>query len=364
MKIIFEKKALLEVLDFVVSVVPNHAVLDCVKCLKIVPDVDRVTFMGTNMDQMAEGIVAAKVEDPGNPFLVDAAMLYKIVKALEGPDITIKFAQTVCMVQSCGSSFKLAVIDPEEFPEFINFTEKFKASVNTMDLVEAINGTAFCISANNVQEAYRGVKFEFDSSKLTLVALDGFRVGVRKLDCVSDVYSGIVPAKTLDAISRGFTDEKTEISADDKFISFSNGKFKLISKLINGSFLDYKTALPSAKGAKVVIDTQKLGNMLTKAGLVVGEKVRQPLVLKIGDDFVNAQIVSTLGGFEDVVPAQTEGYLEKIGLNNKFFLQAVKAIKDENVVLQFASAFQPIQILPEDGSDKFLYIVLPIRVRD
>lgn len=364
MKIVFEKKSLLEALEFCVSVVPGHAVLDCMKCLKIVPDTDRVTFMGTNMDQMAEAFVEAKVDDVGNPFLVDATMLYKIVKALEGPDITIKFTQNVCVVQSCGSSFKLAVVDPEDFPEFINFTERFNTSVNTEKLMDAISGTIFCASANNVQEAYRGIKFDFDSTKLTLIALDGFRVGVRKVDCVSDTYSGIVPTKTLEVIAKSFSGENVDVSADDKFIAFKNGRYKLISKLINGTFLDYHTAIPKDKSAKLVVETEKLGNMLTKANLVVGEKIRQPLVLKIGDDFINAQIISTLGGFEDIVPAQTEGMLEKIGLNNKYFLQAVKAIKDENVVLQFASAFQPVQVLPEDGSDKFLYIILPIRVKD
>lgn len=364
MKITFNRKNLLEAIDFVASIVPSHAVVEAVKTVKIIPEENRVIFMTTNLDQMTEAVIEAEIVDAMEPFLVNAEMLHKIVKILDGQEVILNYTQNVCNVQSNGSTYKLMTMTTDDFPEFINFTEKYTATINSNELIAGINGTIFCVNDSSVQEMYKGVNFSFETDKVTLVSLDGFRVAVRNLPCEANRFQCIIPGKTLEIIPKNFTEETIVVSADDKFVSFSNNKFKVISKLLNGTFLDYKTAVPTEINATVNMDTQKLLNLLNKASLVTGEKVRQPIVLTVGNDEIEASVTSTIGAFEEYAPAETQGNLEKIGLNTKFFLQAIKAIKDENVQLKFMSPLKPCLITPVDDSDKYLYLILPIRVRN
>jgi DNA polymerase-3 subunit beta len=66
---------------------------------------------------------------------------------------------------------------------------------------------------------------------------------------------------------------------------------------------------------------------------------------------------------EDTCIIDGDGGGLEIGFNNLYLLEALKAAPADHLTLSMNSASSPCVIQAEDGDDRFLYMVLPVRLR-
>ncbi len=310
--------------------------------------------------------IEADVAQPGS-IVLGAKIFGDIVRALPEGVVTVK-SEGVNVSITCGSSdFKIIGTDFNDYPELPSIDRHSGISLPQNILGEMIRQTIFAVSDNEARPVYTGEMFEIDGGSLTLIAVDGYRLALRreKIDKEMDSYSFIVPGNALSDLEKlcGDSDEDVTIALGSKHISFTIGRTVIISRRLEGDFLNYRKTVPSTFNVRVRTDRHELQRTVERVSLIIDDKIKNPLRCTFGDNEVRIVCSTALGKAEDVCPVDGDGKGLEIGFNNRYILDALKAAPSEEVDVCLNTGSSPCIINPADGSDKFLYMVLPVRLK-
>ena len=273
----------------------------------------------------------------------------------------------ITTIKSNSTEYKISGIKADIYPKLPEITNKNKVIIKDKILKEAIFKTLFAVSINTSQNPILcGSLFTIENNILTIVSLDGYRVAISNSAIEGNNINKnfVISSKTLNEILKLLkeTDEaKTTIEIGETHIIFKINDYYIISRLLQGSFLDYKAAIPKTCTTTIKIDPKILEQSLLKISVMVTQKIS--VLMKIYEDNVYLECESNLGKVEDILKTKTEGeILEKIAFNNKFMLDALKHCQTQNIKIGFNGPIMPIKIEPDKGNE-FLYLVLPVRLK-
>ena len=101
---------------------------------------------------------------------------------------------------------------------------------------------------------------------------------------------------------------------------------------------------------------------MERVSLVISEKLKNPIRCVFEQNAVKLSCTAAIGRSYDECPTEGNGQQIEIGFNNRYLLDALKAVPDDEVLLELTSGVAPCNILPVEG-DRYLYMVLPVRLR-
>ena len=136
----------------------------------------------------------------------------------------------------------------------------------------------------------------------------------------------------------------------------------ILSRLIEGEFLNYANVIPEGYKTRVVLESRDFIDTIERASLIITERLKNPLRI-LFDNKVTVRCQTNLGKVVDEFEAKIEGEQVEIGFNNRYLLDALRNSKCEKVVLEMSGPLSPVKILPEEGAD-FIYLVLPVRFKN
>ena len=311
----------------------------------------------------------ADVEKSGSVVL-SARLFGEIVRSLPDGIVTVEVQSNCSASISCGASdFNIMGSDAGEYPELPSVDRQNSVSIPQNILSKMIRQTIFAVSDNESRPVYTGAMFEISGGCLSIVAVDGYRLALRREQLErNDVEdcSFIVPGAALSDAEKlcGDTDEPVDIQVGTKHISFSVGGTVLVSRRLEGEFLNYKKSIPSDFGTVAEVDRDELAQVVSRVSLVIDEKTKQPLRVKVSDELLDISCQTGRGRASDQCAAKISGPGGiLIGFNNRYLLDALRAAPADTVRIGLNTASTPCVILPPDGSDSFSYMILPVRLR-
>ena len=178
-----------------------------------------------------------------------------------------------------------------------------------------------------------------------------------------------MPGKTLAELSKllhdteGEQQDTVQLSLSAKHILFELDGYRVISRLLEGEFLDYRTAIPGGYSTEVIIGTRELMASVDRASLIISDRLRSPLRVRFETDHIKLSCSTSLGKSYDEVLCKTSGNEVEMGFNNKYVLDALKAADCDQVKLQINGPLSPMKVVPLEG-DAFLFLVLPVRLKN
>ena len=202
---------------------------------------------------------------------------------------------------------------------------------------------------------------------MTVVALDGYRLAIveRPIKAVKDIRI-IVPSKTMNEVSHLLANDDEElvhICANRRYVVFMAAGYTIMSRLIEGEFLNYHNVIPDGSRTRVTLDTKEFIETIERASLIITERLKNPLRISFTAGKVVVRCQTNLGRVVDEFNAQCEGDDVEIGFNNRYLLDALRNARTEQVRLEISGPLSPVKVLPAEGSD-FLYLVLPVRFKN
>ena len=210
--------------------------------------------------------------------------------------------------------------------------------------------------------------FEISGDELTLVSVDGYRLAKRSEkiekgrmeDC-----SFVVPGSALSDIERICSDEEGEVSiaVGSKHILFTIGDTVVVSRRLEGEFLNYKKSIPDSFRYVVCADKAELMSSIDRVALIISEKNSSPVRLTFSEEGIECLCTTPIGKAEDLCSCEGSGEGLEIGFNDRYLMDALKAAAAEKIELCLNSASSPCIVRAADGSDKFTYMILPVRLR-
>lgn len=313
--------------------------------------------------------VEAEVEATGG-IVINARLLCDIIRKMPGTDITIEVSSGYVAEISCEQS-KIDVLGSptSDYPELPVVKEEASIKIGQGVLKKMIAQTNFAVSENESRPIHTGSLFETEEGELTIVAVDGYRLALRKEPLNinnEEKLSFVVPGVALAEVERILTDDDEEsvlVMIGKKHIMFNIGETTLISRRLEGEFLDYRNSVPKKVTYRIKVDKAELISSLERVSLIISEKLKSPVKCVFEKDLVKLTTASSLGKASDECATQGNGENLEIGFNDKYFIEALRAAPSDEVTLELNSGTTPCVITPADDSTGFLYMILPVRLK-
>ena len=312
--------------------------------------------------------VEADVAEPGE-IVVGARLFGEMIRRMPDGIITVSSDSSNTVDVKCGKSeFNFIGISPDDYPELPTVDGKNNITVPLKILKSMINQTIFAVSDSDVRPIYTGELFEVDKDALTLVAVDGYRLAKRteKIEGGKlEECTFVVPGSTLTDIERICADDddaELEIAVGDKHVSFVIGSTVVVSRRLEGEFLNYRKSLPTEFRFTLGVDRAELIRAIDRVSLIVSQKNSSPVRMTCGDSAIGLLCLTPIGKAEDVCVCEGNGEDMEIGFNDRYLTDALKAAGVDKVNLNFNTSSSPCIITADDGSDNFTYMILPVRL--
>jgi len=366
MKIVCEKNILLEGINIVQKAVSTKSTLPILEGILLEAS-ESLRLTGNDLELGIECNIEANVEQPGSVVL-NARMLGEIVRKLPNDKVYIEVEKNNNTYIRCGNTeFNIMGISANEFPELPIINKENKLTVSQRILRSMIRQTLFAVATNENKLILTGSLLEAYDNNLSIVSVDGYRLALRKENINSNDsnISVIIPGKTLSELSKIIKDDDEEINiyTTDKHVLFEFDNCIIVSRLLEGEFLNYRNIIPDEYKLKVKASTKTMIESLERTALVItSENIKSPVRFKITMDKISLSCITQTGKAQDSFNVETWGDDLEIGFNHKYFLDALKACEVDEIIMEYNNNLSPCIIKPVDG-DSFLYLILPVRLK-
>lgn len=366
MKISVEKNSLENAISVAQKAVSSKSSIPALEGLLLTAESGQLIVSGYDLELGIECTIPCEVEEPG-AIVLSARTFSDIVRKLPDGAVSIQADTKFMTTIQCGmTEFNLIGISASDFAEIPKVTGDVSFVLPQNLLKNIIRQTVYAVSQNENKPVHMGCLFEVRDGVLRVVGVDGYRLAMRTehLECELPEMQFVVPGKTLSEIARilSDTDLPVTISVTKKQILFQTENIVLVSRLLEGEFLNYNNAIPKEGSVFLTVDVKSFIESVERTGLMISERLKSPLRILFDSGKVKLSCATALGTARDEFEAEMEGDSIEIGFNNKFVLDALKNCEEEKVKLQLASPLLPMVITPVEG-DKFLFLVLPVRLK-
>ena len=366
MKLTCEKNQLVSAISVASRTVAQKSAISGLEGILVRAGV-KVMLTGYNLETGITVSVDADIQETG-ACVMPARLFFDIVRKLPDDTVSIQVDESFKVSIKGGiSSFTITALSADDYPELPDVDSEKGIRVPQNELKAMISGTIFAVSENQARPIHTGVLFEVDNDSITSVAVDGYRLALRRYlpeESLERTLKFVAPAAALKEVEKilGDTDDPATFYPGSKHILFTIGDATLVCRILEGEFLDWRRVLPQNNPVKLVGNVSRLTDSIERVGLVISEKLKSPVRCKFGDNAAELRTVSTIGEAYDVCPIAGDGKDLEIGFNCKYLLDALRAVPDSECTLEMINGLSPIVLNPTEGN-RYSYMVLPVRLK-
>jgi len=366
MRFSLQREVFLKPLAQVVNVVERRQTLPVLANLLVQVKAGQLSLTGTDLEvEMVSRIGVDDAQD--GETTIPARKLFEIVRALpDGSKVTVSQTAEKITVQAGRSRFTLSTLPANDFPSIDEVEATERVRVPEASLKELIERTAFAMAQQDVRYYLNGLLFDLRETSLRCVATDGHRLAL----CEAPLDAGASTKRQIIVPRKGVTELQRLLEGGERELELEMGRSHLrvkrddvtfTSKLIDGRFPDYEAVIPIGADKEVRIDREVLRASLQRAAILSNEKYRgvrievSPGQLKISAHNPEQEEA------QEEVEADTRVSDLAVGFNVNYLLDALTALRDENVVLALRDANSSAMVR-EASNERCRHVVMPLRL--
>ena len=365
MKFICNKNELSEAISNVSKAVSSKSTIPALEGIKVKVTKGVVELTAYNLEMGIRTSISSVTDGEGE-FVVSSRLFSEFTRRMSGDEITFSINESLIINISCSSTeCSFSAMSAEDYPDLPVVDSQRGFKIKNSVLKSMINQTSYAASHNESKPILTGELFDIENGKFNMVAIDGFRLAIRSEEIESqENYHFVVPKKALLEISSLMKDDTDCIVyTNDRHIIFQTGNVFVISRLLEGTFHNYKVSIPSVHKTEVIINKREFSTCLERCSLLIDEKNKAPIRCEIENGEVKISCKTGIGRINDSLSADITGETVTIGFNNKLFLDALRAAEGDKIRIRFGGATKVIEILPLEG-ENFIFLVMPVQLKN
>ena len=371
MKIVCYKDKILKAINSVVKGVASKTTMPILEGILIQTNDNEIKLTTYDLEIGIEYVMECEVQEQGNT-VVNAIMFSEIIRKLPDTQINISINDKNLLEIECeGSLYKLATMNPDEFPELPKIEIENSIEIDQNILKNMIRKTIFAVSTEDSRPIFTGCLFEIENNQLTLVAVDGFRLALRKifLNKKSNDFSAVIPGRTLNEVNKIISDsfETIKIGVSKNQALFEMDNCKIVTRILDGEFLNYKNVIPKNWETRIKVNKNNIQDSFERISLISSSSVEKekkyPVKVQVDIGKVTISCTNQTGDAKEELYVATEGKNLEAGFNPKYFLDSLKVIEDEEVYIEFGTSISPCLVKSTENED-YVYMILPIRLKE
>ena len=371
MQFVVKRDNLLKSLNFVQGVVEKKNTLPILSNVLLQLKDNKLSIVATDLDIVFyDEISDVKVLKEGST-TTSAAILYDILRKISS-NSELSFdlkTENKLSLKSDNSDFNLLCLPTDNFPTFTDEFEGKEIQLNNNKFLKMLNKTKVAISNDDTRHYLNGIFLHLTEAHgrnfLTGVATDSHRLSSSSLEIenIENFSSLILPRKTVFQICSllAETNEKLSMQTSENKIKFCMGNMKLISKVIDGKFPDYKKVVPTNNDKSLVLSSKDFINSIERVASVSLDR-KEGVKLSINKENVQLSVNSANSGDgNEIIKANFSSDTLNISFNSKYLIDIASEIEDKNLKMILKDSVSPVLI--EDASDKnSYYVIMPMKI--
>lgn len=367
MKFSCNTKELSDACNNVMRAVSTKVTIPAIEGILIKAQGESIYLTGYDFEFGIHTILSARVAEEGSVIL-NAKIFCDIIRRLGEERVEIEVNDRLnTTITSGAAQYSILGIDADEYPELPSVTGGVPVILNQELLTNMVSQTLFAVAeGENAKPIHTGLRFEIVKGGIRLIGVDGFRLAMRT---ETIAYEGediafVVPKKTIRELTKLMSggDENVAINVGRRHIVFEVGNYSIISRLLDGEFLNYNDVIPKTTETSVLVNTREAINCIEKTLPVIDNNTKNPIRCIFDHDMLRVSAVTVLGKVVDTCHANVSGERVEIGFNSKYILDALHTCDADEIMVELVSPTSPVKIVPIQG-DGFLFLVLPVRLK-
>lgn len=366
MKFTCERQKLNEAVLNVQRVVSSKSSIPALEGILLTARENSIRLCGFDLEIGMTTELPADVKETGS-IVMGAKLFGDIVRRLPDQRVTVSVDdKQVTQIESGEAKFSVAGIPAEEYPELPRINSEKSISLPSSTLKGMIRQTLFAVAETDAKPVHTGTLFEIGDGKIRLISVDGYRLAIREEPIENaEKNSFVVPGKTLGEVMKllGDGDEEVELLVGTRHIMFRIGDYTVISRLLEGEFLDYNAAIPESSSTEIIVNTRTFIDSVERVSLLITDRLKSPVRCVFSEQSIKVSCATSIGRANDELSAAVSGDAVEMGFNNRYLLDALRNTECDEVKVQLNGALSPMKVLPKEGNS-FLFLVLPVRLKN
>ncbi len=371
MQFVVKRDILLKSLNFVQGVVEKKNTLPILSNVLLQLNNNRLSIVATDLDIIFyDSISDVKIINEGST-TTSAAILYDILRKIAAnSELNFQLtSENKLSLKSENADFNLLCLPTDNFPTFADEFEGEEISLNNNRFLKLLNKTRISISNDDTRHYLNGIFLHLTEAHgrnfLTGVATDSHRLSSSSLEIDRNINfnSLILPKKTVFQLSSllAETNEQLTMITSDNKIKFNLGNMKLISKVIDGKFPDYKKVVPTENDKTLIVSSKDFVDSIERVASVSLDR-KEGVKLAINKDNVQLSVNSANSGEgNEKIKAEFSAGTLNISFNSRYLIDIASEVEDKNLKMNLKDSTSPVLI--EDVSDKnSYYVIMPMKI--
>lgn len=332
--------------------------------IKILAEDNTLTLSATDTELSIEKKIKADVKIEGET-VVPGKFITEFVKKLTGSEIELEVNdKNQLLIRYEGNESVIQCYNPTEYPGFRKLKTEEYFGIKQKDFKTLVSKVIFSVALDDSRPVLKGVLFDINNNDITSVALDGYRLAKVNKKIASNITKSIViPQRSLNEVSKilNDSDEVINVYIDNNAIMIDNGDTKIISRLLEGDFINYKQIIPANYETFVIVNKNQIEDALERVSLLTKIGQNNFVKFEITENNLYLTSNSEIGNIKENINANTSGKDISIAFNPRFILEALRVNGNEFIKMCYNKSTNPCVIVPTEG-DEFLYLILPVRM--
>ena len=357
--------ALIDGLQIAVKALPSRTPNQILEGVLIETEMNEVILTCSDERITIVTRIEAQVEEQGRG-VVPGKLFNEVVRRLSDGDIDISMNDRfVFTVRGSGSRTNISGQDADLYPSLPQLDNEREISLPQDMLKDMIQKTEFAIAVEDMREVLTGCLLEIAGGDVTMVALDGFRLALRRAKCsdVLEKFSAIIPGRAVGDIGKLLSEDPeafANLSFGGNKLHIRLEKTEIFVILVEGEYVQYRQILPLRFATRVVVDLDPFRKGIDRAALIAREGNNNLLILKIAGGEMAIESHSQIGDVYEKLEVQQEGADLNIAFNVKYLTDVVRFIDSDQIEINLNTAITPCIITPV-GDPDYVHLVLPVR---
>ena len=341
---------------------------------------NKVSLTGFDLNLGIQTSFNASVVKSG-AITIPSKLLMEIVNKLpsETPiSLLVEESSDNILLKSDRGSFNLKGIPSDDYPNLPFVESGTSLNLDPSSFLKSLKSTIFSSSNDEAKLLLTGVNFTFKDKYFESAATDGHRLAVVLIDNHQNestenlnnenTFSVTIPTRSLREIEKllslKLSDKAVKLFYDKGQVVFISSNQIVTTRTIEGSYPNYSRLIPDKYSKTFKFDTKLLIDSLERIAVLADQ---QSSVVKINIDDNDFALISAdakdIGSANESLPVSFSGDKMEIAFNVKYLLEGLKVIDSKYVLLKCNLPTTPAVLVPEDNSNSFTYLVMPIQVR-
>ncbi len=360
-----------QALQLVLRVVTSKITLPILNNFLIEVESGKIIVSSTNLDVAISVTVTATNTQIGK-IAVPGKILNDLVSTLNPGDLELEVVDGIGSLVSGKFAAKINTAPVDDYPVIPSESGEARVEIPSKLLSSTINRVEFAAALDESRPILAGVLFDLSEKGIELVATDGYRLSHAKFegDFESSPIRVVIPARTLQEVSKiSVLGDMVGVwlSENDKQVVFKVGNVKVVSRIIEGEYPNWRKIVPESFTTKMLVDRDDFAKALTQAAVFAKESGN---VVKIslgeGLGMVVSSVSRELGEEKNEIEGEMTGPAGEIAFNWRYLNDFLSVCSSEKFNLEMLESLKPGKFTfdKDESGIEFMHIIMPVRLQE